>query len=174
MSTRFDKLSSPTIDRSQMLGGGHTGWHRGGTPYGPYQRHRGSTKLPTHRHRTLVLNGSNQSCRPDEVESLTVSDASSSSSWVSRNDRHLQLINSNIYEKDAQARVRAIEQSRRQTQILRDDRERAKLISHFNHVANSRPNTTNAQGSPDKYEVAIQGIRFLVTKNGGKHVKVPG
>ncbi len=146
--------------------------HRGGYPYGGYS----SPRMPAHRHRTLILNGASQPNKPSDVDSGAASDASSGS-WVSRSDRHLQIINSSVYEKESQARARAIEQTRRQKQALKDDREKAKLINHLNRIRNSTTFGTanpHAESSPNKYEVSIQGIRFVVAKNGSKLIKVPG
>jgi hypothetical protein len=87
----------------------------------------------------------------------------------------LQLINSDVYKKDAQARTVALEQSRRQKIALRDRQERAKLISHLNRMVNSGGfGAANQQAAADKYEIAVQGVRFVVAKNGSKLVKVPG
>ena len=152
--------------------GNVNGRRRGGYPYRGYS----GARMPVHRHRTLVLNGATQQSRTGDVDSGATSDASSSS-WVTKNDRHLQLINSSVYEKEAQTRTRAIEQTRRQKQILRDERERNKLIHHLNRVANSGatgPSANQSSASTGKYEIAVQGIRFIVAKNGSKLVKVSG
>ncbi|KAK4127080.1 hypothetical protein N657DRAFT_661330 [Parathielavia appendiculata] len=147
------------------------GWRRGGFP------HRGghsSARMPVYRNRTLILNGGSQQNQSGEADSGATSDASTSS-WVTKNDRHLQLINSNVYKKDAETRTLAMEQTRRQKLALRDKQERAKLISHLNRMVNSGGfGTANQQTTPGKYEIAVQGVRFIVAKNGSKLVKVPG
>ncbi|KAK3393172.1 hypothetical protein B0H63DRAFT_516374 [Podospora didyma] len=153
---------------------GHSnGWHRGGHPY---RGHYNTRNPPLHRHRTLVLNGgTSQQSKPNDAESGAASDISNSSSWVTKTDRHLQLINSSVYEKETQARTRAIEQTRRQKQVLKDERERTKLINHLNRMANSGGAAPAGHRTPSaKYEIAVQGIRFVVAKNGSKLVKVPG
>jgi hypothetical protein len=148
-----------------------SGWRRGGFP------HRGGhsgARMPVYRNRTLILNGGAQQNQPGDADSGATSDASTSS-WVTKNDRHLQLINSDVYKKDAQARTAALEQSRRQKIALRDRQERAKLISHLNRMVNSGGfGAANQQAAADKYEIAVQGVRFVVAKNGSKLVKVPG
>lgn len=147
---------------------------RGGFPARGHHRAR----IPLHRHRTLVLNnGSSQSqlnkgsdSEPGEV----LSDVSNSS-WVTKTDRHLQIINSSVYEKEALARTRAIEQTRLQKQAMRDARERAKLIHHIHRAAVDSPDgSANSGASGGKYEIMVQGIRFAVVKNGSKLVRVPG
>jgi len=130
--------------------------------------------MPVYRNRTLVLNNGTQQNRHGDGDSGATSDASSSS-WVTKNDRHLQLINTNVYKKDAQARAAAMEQTRRQKLANRDRQERAKLVNHLNRMANGVGfGAANQQPVGDKYEIAIQGVRFVVAKNGSKLVKVPG
>lgn len=160
------------IDGYQDAGRGGNTWRGGGRPYRSRGGYRGSS-LPAHRHRSLVLNGANQQGnKGTDVDSGTASDASNSS-WVTKNDRHLQLINSSIYEKDAQTRTRAIEQSRRQKLAKKNALERAKLIKHMNRMENSG-GSADLQGSANKYEIAFEGIQFIVAKNGSKLVKAPG
>lgn len=143
-------------------------WRRGGYPSRGHPR----AHMSVHRHRSLVLNGASQQNRPADAESGANSDASTSS-WVTKNDRHLQLINSSVYEKEVQARTRAIEQTRRQNRALRDQRERAKLMSHLQHVANGTGvGSTNSPATANNHEIVVQGIRFVVAKNGSKLIKV--
>lgn len=158
-STRVDALQDA---------GYSNGWRRAGFPH--RGGHRGA-RMPAYRNRTLVLNGANQ---PGDADSGPTSDASASS-WVSKTDRHMQLINTSIYKKDAQARTAAMEQTRRQKIALRDKQERAKLIHHLSRLGNSGGlESTNQQTPVDKYEIAVQGVRFIVAKNGSKLFKVPG
>ncbi|KAK3694746.1 hypothetical protein B0T22DRAFT_80478 [Podospora appendiculata] len=159
---------TPYARRPAADGFGHAG--RGGYTS---RAHHG-VRMPVHRHRTLILNGAAQQTGSSDVDPGTVSDTSSSS-WVTKNDRHLQLINSSVYERDAQARTRAIEQTRRQKQALRDERERTKLLNHINRTANNaEAGSADHLASAGRYEVTVQGIRFAVAKNGSKLVKVPG
>ena len=130
--------------------------------------------MPVYRNRTLVLNGGSQQNHPGDADSGATSDASASS-WVTKTDRHMQLINTSVYKKDAQARTAAMEQTRRQKIALRDKQERAKLINHLSRMVNSGgTESTNQQTPVDKYEITVQGVRFIVAKNGSKLFKVPG
>jgi hypothetical protein len=130
--------------------------------------------MPVYRNKTLILNGASQQKQSGDQDAGATSDASSSS-WVTKNDRHLQLINSNVYKRDAPVRTAAMEQARRQKLALRDKQERAKLISHLNHMVNSGGfGSANQQAAADKYEIAVQGVRFRVAKNGSKLIRVPG
>lgn len=93
----------------------------------------------------------------------------------------MQLINSTVYEKEAPARTKAIEQTRLQNQKMKDDRERAKLRNHLRYLANSHNGGGGGSGSygangraPAPYQIVVQGIPFHVVKNGSKLVKAPG
>lgn len=160
----------PRVDG--FSGIGYTnGWRRGGSH--PYRGAYGAR--PVHRNRTLILNGNSPHSTPGDPDSGATSDASNSS-WVTKNGRNLQLINSSVYENDHQTRAKAMEQTRRYQQGLNDEHERTKLINHLNRVAPS-----GAMGPPghqarrsSRYEVTIEGIRFAVTKNGSKLVKISG
>ncbi|KAK4212966.1 zinc finger CCCH domain-containing protein 3 [Rhypophila decipiens] len=148
-------------------------WRRGGQPIHGHPKAR----MPVHRHRTLILN--NSSSQPQSTQASdsdhggALSDVSSSS-WVTKTDRHLQLINSSVYEKETTARTRAIEQTRLQKQASRDARERAKLIHHINRVSVDGGGPTNSTASGAKYEITVQGTRFAVAKNGSKLVRIAG
>jgi len=150
---------------------GHpSSWRHGGYPV----RGHPIARPPVHRHRTLILNGTSQPKKPGDAADSTTTAASpelSQSSWISKTDRHLQLINSSVYEKETQARTRAMEETRRQKQAMRDERERSKLLDFLNHTA---PSPANQHASARSYEVTVQGIRFVVAKNGSKLVKAPG
>ncbi|KAL2024167.1 hypothetical protein VTK56DRAFT_9323 [Thermocarpiscus australiensis] len=147
-----------------------SGWRRGGLHHGG---HHGA-RMPAYRNRTLILNNGSRENQSGDADSGATSDASSSS-WVTRNGRHLQLINSSVYKKDSEARTAAVEQTRQQKLALKNKQERAKLISHLNRMANSGGfGLANQQAAGHKYEIAVQGVRFVVAKNGSKLVKVPG
>ncbi|KAL2159319.1 hypothetical protein VTH06DRAFT_2754 [Thermothelomyces fergusii] len=159
--------------RTHHHGGYSSGWRSGGFP------HRGGhpgARMPVYRNRTLILNnGTQQQSRSGDPDSGATSDASSSS-WVTKNDRHLQLINSSVYKKDAHARAASMEQARRQKLDNLNKQERAKLVNHLNRMANGGGfGAANAQAvGESKYEITVQGVRFVVAKNGSKLVRVPG
>jgi hypothetical protein len=131
-----------------------------------------------------VLNGNNTSKAPtnelipnDETASLAaVNNTNTEPTWVTKTDRHLQLINASIFQKDSQQRAKAMEETRQQKLRHRDEREKAKFNKHLhreggNGYSGSSSHTNSTTGS---YEINVQGIRFRVAKNGSKLVKVPG
>ncbi|RKU46473.1 hypothetical protein DL546_007882 [Coniochaeta pulveracea] len=149
--------------------GGYNARYQRPAPYATRHRGRGGI-APVHRHKTLVLNSATPTNNSPDGDSGT---DSSSSSWVQKNDRHLQLINKSVYNQDSQARIQAMEQTRRQKLASRDQQERAKLFGHLNRVAQTGE-VTNARGSSSTpREIVINGVRYLVSKNGSKLVRAP-
>lgn len=145
---------------------------------------RGGRATQVHRNRTLVLNGNNSSTSlattdggsNDESTKLPAEPSTTGSAWVTKNDRHLQLINTAVFEKETQQRAKAMEQTRQQKLKQKDGREKMRFMKHFQRSANdtynsSTPNSTNgAKG----YEIELDGLRFLVTKDGSKLMRLPG
>lgn len=179
MSSRCDR-SERGPNSPQAPTNAYSSWGRGA---GGYQARGGrGAKAAPHRHRSLILNntanhnGGTQpagSARPDP-DSGANSDASSSS-WVTKKDRHLQLINPAVYEKEAQARSKAMAESTRQKERVADDRERSKLLAHLRGGATPVTPVGYANARPAaQYEVVVDGIRFNVAKNGSKLVKITG
>ncbi|TLD23091.1 hypothetical protein PspLS_07383 [Pyricularia sp. CBS 133598] len=181
MFSRHD-LTGHRFDKFQAAGHTSQSWGRGRGSY----RSRGARGgyVAPHRHRTLILNtnttsdvtgdGSKNGATPHSA-ALTSASApiSASPSWVTKKDRNLQLINSAVYERESLARSIGAAEARRQKFKMLNQRERAKLLRHFqngsSHAAMARP-ATNA--SATQYEVVIEGIKFHVAKNGSKLVKV--
>lgn len=130
-----------------------------------------------------MLNGSTPSTsesadrtsKSDENENPSVK---TTPAWVTKTDRHIQLINTSIFEKDTKSRAKAMEETRKLKVKERDQRERAKFSKHLQHLGG---NNMVDSGAPFRsadmagnYEISVQGIRFRVAKNGSKLVKVPG
>jgi len=119
----------------------------------------------------LVLNAQAQPTAGNDDGS---SSSGQQSTWISKTDRHLQLINSSIYEKDSQARAKAIAETQQQKLQRQDEKEKAKL-KHFLVSGAAGPATTRyVNNTTGAFELDIEGIRFRVSKDGGKLVKVPG
>ncbi|KAL2282855.1 hypothetical protein FJTKL_10244 [Diaporthe vaccinii] len=151
---------------------GRGGYHRGHHPYAGPGRAGYRVAKPVHRHRSLVLNNAHAANSPSHVAG-TASDETASSSWVTRNDRHLQLINSSVFHEQAEARTKAMQQTRLQKQQQKEHRERAKLMNHLKHTANPSTASANPTSAPS-YEITVEGIGFRVANNGSKLVKIPG
>ncbi|KAI1379394.1 hypothetical protein F4677DRAFT_408864 [Hypoxylon crocopeplum] len=142
-------------------------------PRGSYRGRRGRV-LPTYRNKTLVLNGQS---RPaiDSVEGADEPSDPSTPSWISKTDRHMQLINSSVFEKESQQRANAIEQTHRQKQLQGNNREKAVFMNTMlQSGASGNPfGSSNTPVSTSQYEVVVDGIRFHIVQQGSKLVKAP-
>jgi len=101
----------------------------------------------------------------------------SAGSWVAKRDRHMQLINTSIYDKDTQSRVKAIQETRKLEAQQRDDREKFKINKHLqrfgpklNHVTGSSPESDSTR----THVITVNDIQFRVTNGGSKLVRVSG
>lgn len=159
------------------------GWRSSRGGYLPRGHSRGS-RTQLHRNRTLVLN-SNTSTPPNSATADSSADnsesapwgSSSTQGWVTKTDRHLQLINASIFEKDSQSRAKAMEETRKQKLRQKDEREKARFNKHIYRMrGHTDPAVVHSRStdSAENYEIVVQGIRFRVAKNGSKLVKVPG
>ena len=152
----------------------------------PYSRGRaGRIVANPHRNRTLVLNNATTSSlpsagehSPDRIpktaktfrsENEETSSVQSIDRWVTKRDRHMQLINSSVYDKETQARNKAMEETRRRKALEKNQREKHKIARHLKTLT-SRPD----EASDAAYEVIISGLRFQVADGGSKLVRVRG
>ncbi|EMR69648.1 putative ccch zinc finger protein [Eutypa lata UCREL1] len=89
----------------------------------------------------------------------------------------MQLINSTVYEKEAQSRSNAIEQTHRHKQLQKDNQEKAQFANFARqHAINATapPSSMPGSGPASRFEILIDGISFQVLKGGNKLVKLPG
>ena len=141
---------------------------------------RGGRPPAVHRNRSLVLNGNAPtSATPTENIPIAGDDTEGTSSsapgWVAKTGRHLQLINTSIYEKDTQTRAKAMEETRKQKLKQRDEREKARLHKHIQLLGGGNSGIAGPATRPAaNYEIDVHGVRFRVTKNGSKLAKVSG
>ncbi len=110
----------------------------------------------------------------NDKENPSTSANNTGTAWVTKQDRHLQLINTSIFEKDSQKRAKAIEQTRQQKLKQRDERETAKLMRYLQRGNNINGTSMGATGVTNNNILDVNGIRFRVTHGGSKLVKVPG
>ncbi|KHO00026.1 CCCH zinc finger protein [Metarhizium album ARSEF 1941] len=169
-----DYRGSSTIDTSSFHG---SDFGKGENVYRPPRAYNGSAYRVgrlhnNHRHRTLHLNQS----RPPS-DSNTPSPGSTTpgnSGWVSRNDRHRQLINANVFEKDTQNRAKAIEETRQKKLQDRKTREKTQLLAFLRHQTRTADAVANPKPGTGRAEIVIEGIRFHIADGGKKLVKSPG
>ncbi|KAH7023019.1 hypothetical protein EDB80DRAFT_696296 [Ilyonectria destructans] len=143
----------------------HNTYRHVNAPYPP--RANRTSRPPVHHHRTLHLNATGGS-----VNSGSSSNGSETPpGWVARNDRHRQLINANVYEKESQTRTKAIEETRQRKLSGHRNREKTQFNDFLKRQAGPSNAPTNTAG---RNEIAIEGILFRVVDGGKKLVKVPG
>lgn len=159
------------------------------------RRSRGRASWPgppvTHHHKTLVINNNkavdgsaattpttNTFASTSYVENMPPnppgqilpqrndSTTQSAEGWVAKRDRHMQLINTAVYDQHAQARARDLEKTR-QTQLMRkEEREKQKLRGYLDRSRDT--------ASQVPFEVLIQGERYKVAAGGSKLIKISG
>ena len=177
-SDTAQRLKSPRV----MATGGSVAWQPNRRP-SPYTRPRGRAGKPAlnpHRNRTLILNKTKSTSQiskdfaelvEDSVKNSAKSDEDNNSesskpamSWVSKRDRHMQLINSSVFDKETQTRNKAIDETRRQKASQKDLRERDKIKRHLAGLSASAP--TNI------HEISINGLAFQVVNGGSKLLRI--
>ncbi|KAJ9303139.1 hypothetical protein DTO271G3_513 [Paecilomyces variotii] len=145
----------------------------------PARRH-----VTPHRNRTLVLNNGGKAS--SEAGSAGSSGASgdgsevkpaASNGWVAKRDRHMQLINSAIYDKEAQARTKAIEQSRKLKAEKRTKVEEAKVLNYAQGVGRQYPSAvpSHAPATAPRstvYQILVNDIPFQVARGGSKLIRL--
>ncbi|KAI5283827.1 hypothetical protein KEM52_003206 [Ascosphaera acerosa] len=110
----------------------------------------------------------------------------------------MQLVNSELYQKEAEARAKAIDETRRRKAQQRDEREMASVLSHVRASVNLRPRpqhlaaaTTNTStgaatipaaaaatgtgtgtGAAAAYTITLHDIPFQVANGGSKLLRL--
>ncbi|OOF96399.1 hypothetical protein ASPCADRAFT_206596 [Aspergillus carbonarius ITEM 5010] len=173
---------------SEILSGQHVSRHvphrgRGWAPYRgrPYARGR---HVAPHRHRTLILNNAATSGTPGSTTpagAMTDTDGEARSAtpneWVVKHDRHMQLINTSIYDKEAQARTKAIEESRQAKAHKRAQIEQARVLNYAQGVgrtysAGFAAQVSTAAEPSAEFQVFVNDIPFRVSRGGSKLIRV--
>lgn len=109
-------------------------------------------------------NGNNSSTEED-------SSRSQNQGWVTKRDRHMQLINTSILDQETQARSKAMEETRRQRAAKRDQQEKQKIIDHLDA---SKAVTYHTASSVSVHEIVVDGLKFHVLQGGSKLARIRG
>ena len=98
------------------------------------------------------------------------------SGWITKRDRHMQLINSSVFDKETRARSKAIEETRIQRAQQRDERERLKIKKHLQFLSAAERPSTSYPTTPKSmlHELIINDIHFRVVDGGSKLSRVAG
>lgn len=165
-------------------GGRGAGW-AGHTAdrYAPYHAPRGyahkpsytPSYTPSYRNRTLVVNSSSSAPAGQQASPATPF-TPSSGQWVSKRDRHMQLINTSVYDQKTQQRQLEIEATAQEKQRRRDAKEKARVIKAFQPQAPT-PTTYGAPpsaGTAAVRDIQINNLRFRVAADGSKLIRMFG
>ncbi len=157
---------------------------RGGVTWRPSLggrgRGRGGRVLPpAHRNRSLVLNTTGtpsleqtSTASPTPSGDATGNMANSpGGSWVSKHDRHKQLINTSIYETETMKRTKGIEETRKLKASRRNDREKTRIMRSLQNIAVTGSFPGARYTIPD---IPINGSRFRPSSDGSKLSRLAG
>lgn len=90
----------------------------------------------------------------------------------------MQLINPAIYDRETQARTKAIEETRKFKAQQRDELEKAKVVRHVEgfgaYQPTSAPNATASKFPSTVYKISIHDVPFQVVNGGSKLVRLSG
>lgn len=94
----------------------------------------------------------------------------------------MQLINSAIYDQEAQARTKAIEESRKLRAQKRAQREQAKVIRYAQGAGRKYPvavpvsnsSSATAAGAASAFQILVNDIPFQVARGGSKLIRLSG
>lgn len=176
--------------RYETRGGrGHREWSWRHSAIAPYARPDHSGRVnKSYKNRTLVVTKTteaNQHQNQVEVASIkppvtVVNDNENGgaksvpapSGWVSKRDRHMQLISSKIYDKEFEVRKKAIDQTQRRKAFLKRQKERDQANQYLRSL-NDHSSTTLSAPRTD-YRVVLGGLSFTVMSGGSKLSRDPG
>jgi hypothetical protein len=91
---------------------------------------------------------------------------------VAKNDRHRQIINANVYEKESQNRAKAIEETRQRKQDVQRRGEKSRFQDFLHKQQLASGSDSNAPAAAN--EITLDGIRFRVLDGGKKLAKITG
>ncbi|KAJ6782313.1 hypothetical protein PWT90_08636 [Aphanocladium album] len=155
-------LTTPRLNKYQFsLYGVENNSRYRGSSYGG-RGYRVGRPPAVHRHRTLNLNAQASSSESSPATPVSSTD---NSQWVSKTDRHKQLINANIYQQQAESRAQAIEETRQRKLTQQKSSERARFNKFLQH------SHSNSYQNHGQAEITITDIRFLVRDGGKKLVR---
>lgn len=95
--------------------------------------------------------------------------------WVSKRDRHMQLINTAVFDQKSQQRAKEIAETVERKRQLRDVRETQRLQKHFQGVfSRGEQESAYSTNSNQTYEIIVDSIRFSVVDHGSKLIRIAG
>lgn len=143
--------------------------------WAPY-RGRGARGRPAaHRNRTLILNNNTADASKAEATDNATPPPASTNGWVAKRDRHMQLINTSIYDKEVQARTKAIAETEKTKREKRAKAEEAKVMRYAQGVRNGHATPvaglSGVATQPSSYQIYIHDTPFQVVRGGSKLIR---
>lgn len=141
-------------------------------------RGRGSPAVG-HRNKTLILTqpaSAQPTPVPKGIEDQTQELLEHPSpGWVTRRDRHMQLINASVYGKDSRARLQAAEDTRQVKLKKRQDREKMLLNQYLKSQAvfQAHQPRLGISNHVSPYQIDIGGLSYRVTPDGSRLQRLP-
>ncbi|MCJ1466108.1 hypothetical protein MMC07_004727 [Pseudocyphellaria aurata] len=168
-----------TISHRVAIASKSTSWKSSrSAPYPRLHATGAKSAVNPHRNRTLVLNKSknhSQACVDPGEESASIARISEPEDhhykWVSKNDRHRQLIASSVFDKETQIRKQAMDETRRRKILQRDQWEKLKLEKHLRALDSTAAESSAAPltvVTSTVHRININGLVFEVVNGGSK------
>ncbi|KAK7205878.1 hypothetical protein BZA70DRAFT_266988 [Myxozyma melibiosi] len=128
-----------------------------------------------HQNRTLVLSDSKPTTSGSGDQSSEDPVESSSSQYVKKRDRHMQLINKAVYSDLAEARAKALEKTRLAKQSKLENRAAKKAARRAEKLLKRAEEKKRAKSVVGAMEnVEIDGVKYAVQRGGNKLIRVTG
>lgn len=178
LSVTLPDSSHPVYLAAYEHGGQHWTPTRG-TPYGsPRGRSGYGYRSATHKNRTLIVNSQSTGDKrpapaPAGDDATATTAAAPSTGWVTKRDRHMQLINTKVYDQKVQERTQAMAETRKQKEQEREQRQKAKLDKHLRSINIQQTNQQTTEAAPAPH-IVIDGIKFIVADGGSKLIRSNG
>lgn len=100
-----------------------------------------------------------------------------SSGWVAKRDRHMQLINSAVYDRETQARTKALEETRKMKAQKKAQAEEAKVLRYAQGVGGQFPPSSGSvpahPSTPSpSYQISFNDMPFRIVRGGSKLIRL--
>lgn len=181
----YNKPPQSIISHRTAIPGRSTSWKSSrAAPYPRPHATVGKSAINPHRNRTLILNKSKRysQANNDLGEASAGSIANTSKfedddyKWVTRNDRHRQLIASSIFDKETQLRKQAMDETRRQKVLEKDQWEKSTVEKHLRALDAAAAAQASTASSDDvaatAHRININGLSFQVVNGGSKLYRI--
>lgn len=176
----YTKPPQSAISHRIASAGRSTSWKSSrSAPYPRPHATGGKSAINPHRNRTLVLNKSKSYSQaynelgeaPAGSTGYTSNSEDNEYKWVTKNDRHRQLIASSVFDKETQLRKQAMDETRRQKVLQMDKWEKSTLEKHLRALDVTTAQTSTAlsnDATSTVHRININGLFYQVVNGGSK------